>query len=85
MNLIFDKGAVKTLRKMQPKAAAAMLARLKVIAADPLANLPNVEIMKGTPDAFRLRQGDWRAIYVLDRKADVMRVVKIGQRGQVYR
>lgn len=85
MQLVFDKTAVKVLRKMQPKAAAAMMARLEAIAADPMKDHLNVETMKGMTDAFRLRQGDWRAIYEIDRKAQVMRVVKIGQRGQVYR
>lgn len=85
MELVFDKDAVKAIRKMQPKAAAALMARLKTVATAPMANHPNVTAMQGLPSTFRLRQGDWRTIYELDRKAGVMRVVKIGQRGQVYR
>jgi mRNA interferase RelE/StbE len=85
MDLVFDKVAMKVLRKMQPKAATAMMDRLEAIAADPLKPHPNVTAMQGMTNAFRLRQGDWRAVYELDRKASVIRVVKIGQRGQVYR
>ena len=85
MDLIFDKDAWKVLRKMQPRAATAMMDRLEAIAADPLKPHPNVTAMQGMANAFRLRQGDWRAVYELDRKAGVMRVVKIGQRGQMYR
>jgi len=85
MELVFDKGVVKTLRKMQPKAAAALMARLEAIAADPSRTHANVTALQGLANVFRLRQGDWRAVYELDRKAGVMRVVKIGQRGQVYR
>lgn len=85
MELIFDKGAVKTLRGMQPKVRMALMARLEAIATDPMKAHANVKPLAGIANAFRLRQGDWRAIYELDRKANVMRVVKIGQRGQVYR
>jgi mRNA interferase RelE/StbE len=85
MDLVFDKAALKSLRIMQPKAAAALMARLKAIAAEPSKPYPNVKALRGLSQAFRLRQGDWRAVYELDRKAGVMRVVKIGQRGQVYR
>jgi hypothetical protein len=38
-----------------------MIDRLKTIAADPFARHANVEPLKGERDAFRVRQGDWRA------------------------
>lgn len=84
MGLVFDKAALKSLRMMQPKAAALMI-RLKAIAAEPSKAHSNVKALRGLGQAFRLRQGDWRAAYELDRKAGVMRVVRIGQRGQMSR
>ena len=36
-------------------------------------------------DQFRLRQGDWRAIYWLDRANQEMKVVRIAPRGEVYK
>jgi mRNA interferase RelE/StbE len=85
MELAIDKSALKVLQRMQPKAAAALLFRLQAIAADPLAKHANVETLQGIKNGFRLRQGDWRAIFELDIRANVMRVTKIGPRGQVYR
>ena len=85
MVLVFDKAALKVLWKMQPKAFSSMMDRLEAIAADPLKPHPNVTAMQGMPNVFRLRQGDWRAVYEVDRKAGVMRVMKVGQRGKVYR
>ncbi len=84
MKLVFDPVAAKRLAGLQPKAARRMMTRLAEISADPFADHPNVERMKGQADAFRLRQGDWRAVYWIDRARGEMRVVRIGPRGEVY-
>ncbi|MBS0273953.1 MAG: type II toxin-antitoxin system RelE/ParE family toxin [Proteobacteria bacterium] len=85
MELAFAKAAIKALRAMQPKPAQAMTARLAAIAGDPMALHLNVKPLKGRKDAYRLRQGDWRAIYVIDRKAQRMHVLDIDTRGDIYK
>jgi mRNA interferase RelE/StbE len=85
MQLILEKAARKGLDKMSGKAANAMLRRLEAIALDPDGQHPNVKALAGTRDAFRLRQGDWRAVYRLDRAAGEMRVVLGDVRGSIYR
>jgi mRNA interferase RelE/StbE len=62
-----------------------MMDRLKAIAIDPFAKHPNVEPLKGEQDAFRVRQGDWRAVYQVDRSAGLIRVVTVAARREVYR
>ena len=64
---------------------AALVERLEAIDEQPFAKHPNVERIKGEPDAFRLRQGDWRAKYRIDREAGAMRVLVLESRGSVYR
>ncbi len=85
MRLLLEKPARKGLDRMPAKAADAMLARLERIAADPFGHHPNVTAMQGMKDAFRLRQGDWRAVYRLDRGANAMLIVLVDVRGGVYR
>jgi mRNA-degrading endonuclease RelE of RelBE toxin-antitoxin system len=85
MKLILEKPARKGLDRMSSKAAVAMLQRLEAIALSPDAKHANVKALAGFHDAFRLRQGDWRAVYVLDWKSDEMRVVIVDVRGSVYR
>jgi mRNA-degrading endonuclease RelE of RelBE toxin-antitoxin system len=85
MRLLLEKPARKGLARMTTKAADAMLTRLEYIAANPFARHQNVEALKGMKDTFRLRQGDWRAVYRLVREADEMRVVLVDVRGSVYR
>jgi len=40
---------------------------------------------EGGPNSFRLRHGQWRAIYRIDREAQEMQVQIIDTRGSVYR
>lgn len=84
MRLVIVKSAAKTLRRMQPKAAQAIMEKLEVIAADPLARHANVKKLVGAT-GFRLRHGDWRVLYRVDRKLGTMFVDVVGIRGQVYK
>lgn len=85
MRLLLEKAARKGLARMPARAAESMLTRLERIAEDPFARHPNVETMKGLKDSFRLRQGDWRAVYRIDRVGDEMHVVLVDVRGSIYR
>jgi mRNA-degrading endonuclease RelE of RelBE toxin-antitoxin system len=85
MLLVLEKAARKGLDRMPAKAAAAMLDRLEAIAADPFERHANVRPLTGEKDAFRLRQGDWRAVYRVVRERREMRVVLVDVRGSVYR
>ncbi|HEC90989.1 MAG TPA: type II toxin-antitoxin system RelE/ParE family toxin [Alphaproteobacteria bacterium] len=85
MESAYEKQAVKALRTMRPKTAIAFRNRLKDIATDPFAAHANVERIKGTRDAFRLRIGDWRAVYAVKRKEQVMVIQTIQPRGKVYK
>jgi mRNA interferase RelE/StbE len=85
MKLVLTRAAQRRLGKMSPKARATLIVRLKAIAEQPFATHRNVERLKGEQDAFRLRQGDWRALYRIDRQAGEMRVLAVESRGSVYR
>jgi mRNA interferase RelE/StbE len=85
MELVWSRRASKGLASLPTKARAAMMDRLKAIAADPFARHANVEPLKGERDAFRVRQGDWRAVYQVDRDAGLIRVVTVAARREVYR
>jgi mRNA interferase RelE/StbE len=85
MRLILQKEARKGLKKMGAKAADAMMARLETIAESPRGNHANVKPLAGYSDTYRLRQGDWRAVYRLEWADDEMQVIVIDVRGRVYR
>jgi mRNA interferase RelE/StbE len=44
--------------------------------------MANVKKLKGDPGLYRLRVGDWRAVYTIDRQ--VINIIRIQSRGGVY-
>ena len=86
MRLVIERAAMRRLSDLPKPARTARLRRLRVIAADPFAKHANVARYRGGgPNGFRLRQGQWRAIYEVDREAQEMRVQAIDTGGSVYR
>jgi mRNA interferase RelE/StbE len=86
MRLVIEKAAMRRLNNLPRSVRESVRRRLDEIAADPFARHANVERYKGGgPDSFRLRHGQWRAIYRIDRKAAEVQVQIIDTRGSVYR
>ena len=62
--------------------------RRVAIRIDALANNPfpsGSKKMKGEPDHYRIRVGDYRVIYRVDGMRVIVLIVKIGHRRDVYR
>jgi len=78
MQVTFEKAAVRTLRKMPAKDRDAMIAKLETFATT---GAGDVKKLKGSDD-YRLRHGDWRAIFEI---AGNIVVVRIAHRREVYR
>ena len=58
--------------------------KLGRIANDPFGTIPNATKLQGRL-GYRLRVGDWRVIYEINKDELVIIVVKIAPRGEVYR
>lgn len=76
------KQADKALRRMQPKRSAAIISDLRKVAENPTRRDVDVRKLVDRP-GYRLRVGDWRAIYTLS--ADTLTVIWIGPRGEAYK
>jgi mRNA interferase RelE/StbE len=85
MRLVISEEAAKKLAAMQPKVAKDILRRLEAIAENPFANHPNVERLKGQKDWWRLRKGDWRALYFVDRLNEQLAAEVVEHRSAAYR
>jgi mRNA interferase RelE/StbE len=81
----FRRDPQKALRAMQRAKADDILAALDRIAVDPFARNNNIKPLRGVPNGCRVRVGDWRVSYTLDRVADVIEVFEIAPRGGAYR
>jgi mRNA interferase RelE/StbE len=85
METVYERQAAKALRRIQPKKAQAIMNAIARIATDPLATHRNVERLAGTKGGYRLRHGDLRAVYRIDRDTATLQVLLIEPRGKVYR
>jgi len=55
-------------------------AKLLALAADPFARNPNIKRLTGRA-GYRLRTGDWRALYTIDPDNEITSVMVIKPRG----
>jgi mRNA interferase RelE/StbE len=84
MKLMLSPAAARALRGLPGKEAAALLRRLEAVAADPFGDHPWASRLQGG-DRFRVRQGDWRAVYRIDRDRQTVLVELVAHRREVYR
>lgn len=79
----YSRDALKALLRMPSNMARLVRIKIEQLAADPFAPNNNVRRLKGM-DAFRLRVGDWRVVYEIDRRVIVIFVIRIGPRSSVH-
>lgn len=58
--------------------------KMEQIAVDPFATISNAKKLQGRP-GYRLRVGDWRVIYEINKDEVIIIVMKIAPRGEVYK
>lgn len=76
----FDKRAVKFIAK-QPQAQKERIFK----AISKLPDIGDIKALRGHDGYFRLRVGDYRIIYTVNDTALVIRVVEVGNRGDIYK
>lgn len=59
--------------------------RLELVAQNPFASNNNIVQLRDPISGYRLRVGDYRAIYILDKDSGRLIVVKIDHRSSVYK
>ena len=82
--ITYTSQAARSLLKMPRTTANLIREKLDQIATDPFASIPNAKRLQGRP-GYRLRVGDWRVIYEINKKKVVIIVLRIATRGEVYR
>jgi mRNA interferase RelE/StbE len=83
-NIVFTKQAAKTLQRIPHDVASLIREKLDEIANDPFASHSNSTKLQGHP-GYRLRIGDWRIIYEVQKVELMIIVLKIARRGEAYR
>ena len=76
----FDKRAVKFISK-QPKAHKERIFK----AIYKLPYIGDIKSMQGYQNTYRLRVGDYRILYTIDNNVLVIRIIEVGNRGDIYK
>jgi addiction module toxin, RelE/StbE family len=82
--IAYTTQAAKSLLKMPRNTANLIREKLEQVAIDPFTSIPDAKKLQGR-DGYRLRVGDWRVIYEIQKEEVVIIVLKIAPRGEVYR
>ena len=86
MTIRYSKDALKFLSKLDKKSTARIIEAIKGLTYDPPEG--DIKTMQGYTDGRkRLRVGSWRVIYRydIDGKIDILLVIDIGNRGDIYK
>lgn len=75
--------AQRYVLRLPPAAQARILARIEQIAQDPFG--PHAKRLINAAGLRSARVGGWRVIFAVDETQQVLDVVDIGRRGQIYR
>jgi mRNA interferase RelE/StbE len=85
MQIAYRRDPQKALSGMQRAKAEDIFAVLDRIAANPSARNNNIKPLKGVPNGYRVRVGDWRVSYTVDRRTGMIEVFEVAPRGGAYR
>lgn len=82
MPLLIPLRVEKQLEAMPRADRTRLMERLRAIAAVPESPHPNVLPLVGKPGVFRVRQGNWRAMFRIE-DADVV-LIRVAHRREAY-
>lgn len=79
----YDPKALKELAKLDKQAARRIMRAVDALAADPRGN--GARPLVGFPNTWRIRIGDYRAIYTIRDAELVVLVLRVAHRSGAYR
>ena len=82
-NIIFKPSVDKDLRALPRAAVSRIMKRVRALASDPLA--VQATKLSGAERLYRIRVGDYRIVYEVDREARQITVHYVRHRREVYR
>lgn len=83
--VVYLREAEKFFQKHPAKISSRIFERIQLVARDPFAADTNLKKLQHPQEGYRLRIGDYRVIYLLDKSKKKLVVVKISHRSEAYR
>lgn len=82
-SIVLSPAARKSLARLPAEIAARIITKISPLAENP--RPPGAVALQGVKGDLRLRVGDYRIIYRVEDDSQVVRVVKIAHRSEIYR
>lgn len=77
------RSAQKEIRKISPPHINRVVLAIRKLAKDPRS--AECQKIRSVENGYRVRVGDYRVIYVIDNSEEVLVIIKVGHRRDVYR
>ena len=81
-HVVLTSSAEKELRRLSGQLIARMISRLENLASNP--RPPGCKKLRGGDREWRIRVGDYRAVYTIDDTKSLVEVTRIRHRSEVY-
>ena len=81
----FSSTSLKSLRRLPVNWRRRIIGKIEGVAEDPHGPQPQVSPLKGRPNVFRIRVGDWRVLYELNDAEQILTVLDVRKREDAYR
>lgn len=82
--LFFHPRAIKKLKRLHPTDHQRILQKIDKLSQSPQAKELDIKKLANTQNSFRLRSGDIRAIFEVDKKTGIIYIWDIDYRGSIY-
>ncbi len=79
----YSKQAVKFLKSLDKKLVSRILIKIEKLREEPIQH-DSKRIEGYNKKLFRIRVGDYRILYEVDHKGNLIGIIKIGKRSRVY-
>lgn len=79
----FEPQVAKELRDLQRGDLQRVMDKIRGLADDPPP--PGSEKLAGMLNAWRIRSGNFRVVYMVDDRAELVTITRVGHRREVYR
>lgn len=81
--IVFTVSAANQLKKLGKSIQRLIIEKIKKLDIRQQNN--NIKKLSGIPDLYRLRMGNYRVIYQVRHKELIVLILKVGNRGDVYK
>ena len=82
MEVVFKKSALKELGKLEKRLAQRVFDKIMLLGDNPY---PQGNQKMENEEGYRIRVGDYRAVYVVDKENKEIVIIRIKHRGEVYK